>query len=138
MSDTSKITAGHLRRQAMIYVRQSTPGQVEANRESTARQYDLTDRAVALGWSAAAVRVIDDDLGVSGSSTAGRTGFAELAAQVGRGRHRALVGVFAAGQKQRRLVSGLPPRERTPRDQAARASVWARSQACGASMFSAE
>ena len=85
MSETSKITAAHLRRQAVVYVRQSTPGQVEANRESTARQYDLKDRAISLGWPASAVRVIDDDLGVSGSSTADRTGFGELAAQVGLG-----------------------------------------------------
>jgi DNA invertase Pin-like site-specific DNA recombinase len=85
MSETAKITATHLRRTAIVYVRQSTPGQVEANRESTARQYGLAERAETLGWPAAAVRVIDDDLGVSGSSTAGRTGFAELAAQVGLG-----------------------------------------------------
>jgi DNA invertase Pin-like site-specific DNA recombinase len=85
MSETSKITVTHLRRQAVIYVRQSTPGQVEANRESTARQYDLKHRAISLGWPAAAVRVIDEDLGRSGASTHGRSGFAELAAQVGLG-----------------------------------------------------
>jgi DNA invertase Pin-like site-specific DNA recombinase len=85
MSETSKITAAHLRRQAVVYVRQSTPGQVVANRESTARQYALKERAVTLGWPASAVRVIDDDLGVSGASMSGRAGFAELAAQVGLG-----------------------------------------------------
>jgi DNA invertase Pin-like site-specific DNA recombinase len=85
MSETSKITAAHLRREAVVYVRQSTPGQVEANRESTARQYALKERAVTLGWPASAVRVIDDDLGVSGASVSGRAGFAELAAQVGLG-----------------------------------------------------
>ena len=85
MSETSKITAAHLARQAVVYVRQSTPGQVEANRESTARQYALTDRAVTLGWTADAVRIIDEDLGVSGAWTRGRGGFAELAAQVGLG-----------------------------------------------------
>ncbi|MQB02401.1 MAG: recombinase family protein, partial [Actinobacteria bacterium] len=85
MTEISKITTAHLRRLAVVYVRQSTPGQVMANTESTARQYDLTQRAVVLGWPSAAVRVIDDDLGVSGSSTAGRSGFAELAAQVGLG-----------------------------------------------------
>ena len=55
------------------------------NRESTARQYELVARAVALGWPRDAVRVIDDDLGVSGASTAGRSGFAELVAKVGLG-----------------------------------------------------
>jgi DNA invertase Pin-like site-specific DNA recombinase/transposase-like protein len=81
----SKVTAAHLRRTAVIYVRQSSLAQVDRNKESTARQYDLVARAQALGWPSGAVRVIDDDLGVSGASTAGRSGFAELAAQVGLG-----------------------------------------------------
>jgi DNA invertase Pin-like site-specific DNA recombinase len=80
-----KVTAAHLRRAAVVYVRQSTLAQVDRNRESTARQYDLVTRAEWLGWPRSAVRVIDDDLGVSGASAAGRAGFAELAAQVGLG-----------------------------------------------------
>jgi DNA invertase Pin-like site-specific DNA recombinase/uncharacterized protein YndB with AHSA1/START domain len=80
-----KITASHLRRAAVVYVRQSTLAQVERNTESTARQYNLVTRAAKLGWPRSAVRVIDDDLGVSGASTTGRSGFAELAAQVGLG-----------------------------------------------------
>src|SRR4029450_6575319 len=79
-----KITASHLRRAAVVYVRQSTLAQVERNTESTARQYDLVTRAAKLGWPRSAVRVIDD-LGVSGTSTTGWAGFAELAAQVGLG-----------------------------------------------------
>lgn len=85
MTESGKITTSHLRRLAVVYVRQSTPGQVQRNAESTARQYDLVERAVTLGWPRAAVRVIDDDLGVSGASSAGRVGFADLAAQVGLG-----------------------------------------------------
>jgi DNA invertase Pin-like site-specific DNA recombinase len=85
MSESGKITASHRRRLAVVYVRQSTPGQVERNAESTGRQYHMEERAVSLGWPRSAVRVIDDDLGRSGASTAGRTGFAELAAQVGLG-----------------------------------------------------
>jgi DNA invertase Pin-like site-specific DNA recombinase len=85
MSEHSKVTTSHLRRVALIYVRQSTLAQVEHNRESTARQYDLVGRAVSLGWPRSAIRVIDDDLGRSGASIAGRSGFAELAAQVGLG-----------------------------------------------------
>jgi DNA invertase Pin-like site-specific DNA recombinase len=84
MSDR-KVTVSHLRRAAVVYVRQSTLAQVQRNTESTARQYDLAARAVGLGWPSQAVRVIDDDLGVSGTSTRGRSGFAELAAQVGLG-----------------------------------------------------
>jgi len=80
-----KVTTSHLRRAAVVYVRQSTLMQVDRNRESTARQYQLADRAAGLGWARGAVRVIDDDQGVSGASTAGRGGFAELASQVGLG-----------------------------------------------------
>ena len=81
----SKVTASHRRRPAVIYVRQSTLAQVERNTESAMRQYDLAARAQALGWPRSAVRVIDEDLGVSGASAAGRSGFARLAAQVGLG-----------------------------------------------------
>lgn len=85
MSDVSKVTASHLRRTAVVYVRQSTPGQVERNAESTARQYALAERAVALGWPQSAVSTIDEDLGRSGATAAGRSGFADLAARVGLG-----------------------------------------------------
>jgi DNA invertase Pin-like site-specific DNA recombinase len=85
MSDNGKVTASHRQRAAMVYVRQSTLLQLERNRESTARQYDLVERAVELGWSRATVGVVDEDQGHSGSSTVGRSGFAELAAQVGLG-----------------------------------------------------
>ena len=85
MTETGKIGPSHLRRPAVVYVRQSSASQVERNTESTARQYGLASRAMALGWPASAVRVIDDDLGLSGASAAGRSGFAELAAQVGLG-----------------------------------------------------
>jgi DNA invertase Pin-like site-specific DNA recombinase len=80
-----KVTASHLRRPAVIYVRQSTLAQVERNTESTMRQYDLVARAQQLGWPRSAVRAIDEDLGISGASAAGRSGFAQLAAQVGLG-----------------------------------------------------
>jgi DNA invertase Pin-like site-specific DNA recombinase len=89
VNDNPKVSASHLRRPAVIYVRQSTLAQVDRNRESTARQYDLVARAQALGWPRSAVQVIDEDLGHSGTSIAGRSGFAELAAQVGLG----LVGI---------------------------------------------
>jgi DNA invertase Pin-like site-specific DNA recombinase len=80
-----KVTASHLRRAAVIYVRQSTLAQVERNTESTMRQYDLAARAQQLGWARTMVQVIDEDLGVSGASAAGRSGFADLASRVGLG-----------------------------------------------------
>src|SRR5215207_5778702 len=85
MSEYGKITVAHLRRAAVVYVRQSSASQLERNRESTDRQYALTDRAVRLGWPRSAVRVVDADLGISGASAVGRSGFAELTAQVALG-----------------------------------------------------
>ncbi len=81
----AKVTAAHLRRQAVVYVRQSTLVQVEHNRESTMRQYDLAGRAAALGWPRAAVTVIDADLGITGSGKAARSGFTALTEQVALG-----------------------------------------------------
>jgi DNA invertase Pin-like site-specific DNA recombinase len=85
MTDLGKITEAHRRRRAVVYVRQSTVAQLERNHESRARQYALRDRAVELGWPAAAVSVVDGDLGRSGASTEGRLGFKELVAEVGLG-----------------------------------------------------
>jgi DNA invertase Pin-like site-specific DNA recombinase len=82
MSDLSKIKSSHTQRAAFVYIRQSTPGQVEHNRESTARQYALADRACQLGWSKEQVVIIDDDLGLSGSTTDKRSGFARLTSEV--------------------------------------------------------
>jgi DNA invertase Pin-like site-specific DNA recombinase len=85
MSETAKITADHLRRRALVYMRQSSAHQVEHNRESTARQYQLADRAIELGWSRAQVTVLDEDLGLSGSGLADRSGFAQMTAEVALG-----------------------------------------------------
>ena len=81
-----KIRPAHLGRAAVVYVRQSTPGQTERNLESTERQYALVERAVELGWHRRAVEVIDEDLGLSGSQGTARSGFARLTADVALGR----------------------------------------------------
>jgi DNA invertase Pin-like site-specific DNA recombinase len=75
-----KITREHLGRGAVVYIRQSTPGQVAEHRESQRRQYALADSAHAYGF--AAVTVIDDDLGRSGSGLVERPGFQKLVASV--------------------------------------------------------
>ena len=85
MNELSKITADHLGRKAIVYVRQSSTTQVEHNRESTARQYQLVERALAFGWGRDQITVIDKDLGISGSGMAQRAGFARLTAEVGLG-----------------------------------------------------
>src|SRR4051812_130384 len=92
MNISNKVTAEHLRRQAYLYVRQSTLRQVHENRESTARQYDLKHRAQALGWATDQIVVIDEDLGLSGATATDRNGFQRLVAEVGLGR----VGVAAS------------------------------------------
>lgn len=81
-----KIRLDHLERQAFVYVRQSTLAQVFHNTASTARQYDLEQRALDLGWSRARVTVIDQDQAQSGASSVGRDGFQFMVAQVGLGR----------------------------------------------------
>jgi DNA invertase Pin-like site-specific DNA recombinase len=82
MTDPSKIKLSHTQRAAYVYIRQSTPGQVEHNRESTARQYALAGRACQLGWPKEQVVVIDEDLGLSGSGADQRSGFARLTSEV--------------------------------------------------------
>jgi len=85
MSEYAKIATTHLRRRAVVYIRQSSASQLERNRESTDRQYALVERAVSLGWPRGSVRVIDADLGVSGSRDTMRSGFTELTSLVGLG-----------------------------------------------------
>ncbi len=82
MTDLSKIQSSHRQRAAFVYLRQSSPAQVEHNRESTARQYALAERAAQLGWAREQVVLIDEDLGLSGSSTDQRSGFARLTREV--------------------------------------------------------
>jgi len=92
-SDSGKVTAGHLRRDAYLYVRQSTMYQVIHNTESTRRQYDLKGRAVALGWQPSQVHVIDVDQGSSGASAADRAGFQQLVGEVSLGRAGIVLGL---------------------------------------------
>ena len=90
MSESSKVTSSHLRRQAFIYPRQSSQAQLERNVESTARQYALVERAIALGFAREQIVVIDDDLGITADGTVDREGFSRLAAEVALG-HAGLV-----------------------------------------------
>ena len=85
MTEHSKITPSHLARQAIVYIRQSTSAQVEHNRESTERQYQLRAFATQLGWPPGQTRVLDQDLGTSAAGLSAREGFAELAAEVALG-----------------------------------------------------
>lgn len=79
---SEKIDDLHLDRLAVVYVRQSTLQQVLEHQESTRLQYGLVDRAEALGWQRERVLVIDEDLGKSGTTAVGRSGFQRLVAEV--------------------------------------------------------
>ena len=91
--DATKVTPARLRRDAYLYIRQSTLYQVIHNTESTARQYDLKGRAVALGWPEDKIHVIDIDQGRSGASSADREGFQHLVAEVSLGRAGIVLGL---------------------------------------------
>jgi DNA invertase Pin-like site-specific DNA recombinase len=91
MTNNLKICPEHLARPAIVYVRQSTLGQVRHHQESRRRQYELAEHARALGWRE--VIVIDEDLGKSGASAADRTGFQRLVTEVSLGRVGAVVGL---------------------------------------------
>src|SRR6516165_7996591 len=89
----TKVKATHLSRAAYLYVRQSTLRQVLNNTESAVRQYDLRQRAVALGWSADKIIVVDVDQGHSGASASDREGFQRLVADVSMGRAGIVLGL---------------------------------------------
>jgi DNA invertase Pin-like site-specific DNA recombinase len=85
MSDNQKIQDTHRQRCAYVYIRQSSATQVLVNRESTERQYQLSERAVQLGWTKAQVKIIDEDLAHSGSGVVTRHGFAQMTHEVAMG-----------------------------------------------------
>ena len=83
MSDLhSKVTAAHLYKLAYLYIRQSSLKQIQYNQESTKRQYDLRNKAIALGWKIDQIKTIDQDQGQSGSNSEFREGFQYLVSQV--------------------------------------------------------
>jgi len=93
MADLTKINPDHRRRLAYLYVRQSSVTQVRVNTESLERQYELTRRAVELGWDPARVVVVDEDLGRSGAESTAREGFKALVAAVGLGQVGLVLGI---------------------------------------------
>src|SRR5512143_1228991 len=98
-----KIRPAHLRRQAVVYIRQSSPHQVRNNRESSSRQYALVERARALGWPAKAVEIIDEDQARSATIATHRQGFKALLAEIGAGQ----VGVVLALEASRLARSSV-------------------------------
>jgi DNA invertase Pin-like site-specific DNA recombinase len=93
---STKVRPEHLDRDALIYVRQSSPMQVRDHTASAARQYDLAQYAEQLGWPKQRIQVIDQDQGLSGASALGRDGFQHLMAQVGLGRAGAVLSLSSS------------------------------------------
>jgi len=88
-----KVRPEHLRRDAFLYVRQSTLRQVFENTESSQRQYALRERAVALGWPLERIHTIDSDLGISGAHAENRDGFQHLVSEVALGHAGIVLGL---------------------------------------------
>lgn len=107
-----KVQAEHVARAAMLDVRQSTLPQVQENVESTKRQYALRDRALALGWTAEQIIVIDCDQGQSGGSATEREGHAEFDGSLilHRLREDEVPAALAFLQEELELVSGRSSR----------------------------
>jgi DNA invertase Pin-like site-specific DNA recombinase len=97
MNTSELITAMHLARKAIIYIRQSSPHQVLTNKESLRLQYALKQRALNLGWQAEDIEIIDADLGISGTTAQQREGFKEIVARVTLGE----VGIILSVEVQR-------------------------------------
>lgn len=93
MSDRSRPTAEQLRGLALVYIRQSSPGQVINNVESGELQYEFVERALSLGLDRERVVVVDDDQGRRGSESANRGGFQRLVAEVGLGHVGLVLGI---------------------------------------------
>ncbi len=93
---TSKIAERHLAREACVYIRQSTMGQVRFHQESTERQYDLANKAQSLGWSPERIRILDQDLGQSGEQTTRREDFKSLVSNVAMGQVGAIFSLEAS------------------------------------------
>ncbi|MEI8397311.1 MAG: recombinase family protein [Rhodospirillaceae bacterium] len=93
---SAQITQQHLTRDACIYIRQSTMAQVYHNQESAQRQYDLKNKAQALGWSLERIRILDRDLGQSGAHSAEREDFNVLVGDVAMGRVGAIFALEAS------------------------------------------
>src|SRR6516165_5250386 len=93
MDARAKVQAEHRKRNAYLYIRQSTPRQVLEHQESTQRQYGLRQQALRLGWAEEQIVVIDTDLGQSGATAVDRMGFQRLVTEVSLGRAGLVLGL---------------------------------------------
>jgi DNA invertase Pin-like site-specific DNA recombinase len=97
MNTSELVTLQHLAREAIIYIRQSTPNQVLSNQESLRLQYALEQRALSLGWQPEDIEIIDADLGLTGASAQHREGFKEIISRLTLGQ----VGIILSSEVTR-------------------------------------
>ena len=119
----NKIAPDHLAREAVVYIRQSTPDQLRHNHESRRRQYGLADRARGLGWDEPVI--IDEDLGRSGGGTS-RPGFDRLLVAICEGR----VGIVLSLEASRLARNGRDWGTRCWSSARLWAACWATRTAC--------
>jgi len=93
---STKVTPQHLQKTAYVYIRQSSMGQVRHHRESTERQYALKNKAIVLGWKEGHIRVLDGDLGRSGTSMIDRADFKTIVTDVSLGKAGAVIALEAS------------------------------------------
>jgi excisionase family DNA binding protein len=93
LSSAQKIASQHLRRLAVIYLRQSSPRQLRENFRSTERQYALAEEAARLGWEPERILIVDGDLGISGRDAHPREAYKELVGRVCLGEVGAIFGL---------------------------------------------
>src|SRR5262249_26467727 len=91
------VKPSHLAKKAVVYIRQSTTGQVMSNLESQRLQRSMRERALQLGWPEALVETVEIDTGLSGQSTEGREGYKKLLVEIGNG----LVGIVLSYESAR-------------------------------------
>lgn len=91
-----KVLQQHRQKPAFVYVRQSSMAQVRHHQESTERQYALKDKALQLGWTESAIRILDRDLGLSAAQMAGRDDFKVLIAEISMGNVGAVLALEAS------------------------------------------
>ena len=93
---STKIQTQHLQKAAYVYLRQSTMKQVRFNQESTERQYALKEKAQNLGWETKDIKILDGDLGLSGTQSFQRKDFQTLVADVSMGKVGAVFALEAS------------------------------------------
>jgi DNA invertase Pin-like site-specific DNA recombinase len=107
MNSSDVVQAQHLGRQAVIYIRQSTGHQVLTNTESRRMQHAMKEHALRLGWHEPQIKVVENDTGITASSTAGRDAYKSLLSEVAMG-HVGIVLSYESARLSRNCSDWYP------------------------------